>query len=82
MLRDCVRKGRSHGLVAVTLEEVIELLEALGGALAIAVRDLGEQREGVGAEVEQLLASRPEIALSPKKSPAVCSPAGRAVSRI
>ena len=52
---DGARDRFAHGVVAVGLEQRVELLDASAGEPRLTVRDLGEECECGGSEVEDLL---------------------------
>jgi hypothetical protein len=58
---DSSSDGGTKTLVAVALEQRVELLDATAGELGLAVRDLGEKGERLGSEVEHLLALLVEL---------------------
>jgi NTP pyrophosphatase (non-canonical NTP hydrolase) len=51
----CARDGGAHIVAAVLLEEHVEILDATPRDLRLAMRGLGEQRESIGDEIEDLL---------------------------
>jgi hypothetical protein len=58
---DSSSDGGTKGLVAVALEQRVELLDATPGELGLTVRDLGEKGERLRSKVEHLLALLVEL---------------------